>query len=251
MRLHLEQEFRRPPGTRRPHPPDEPRDGGGRRRHRSDHRCSATEGLTMEPFRMLSGMAAPLPEANIDTDIIFPAQIPSVARQEGARRASVQRARGRMVRKRIGASSSTSRHSSARKSWSLAPTSAPAPAASRRCGRSPTSASAALSRRASARSSSPTASRTECCRSYFPQADHDEVMAQAQAARPISIDLEAQLVRLDAGRREISFEIDAYRKRALLDRPRRYRRGAGRRHQGHRNFRKHPAGSPPLALSDA
>lgn len=171
----------------------------------------------MEPFRLLSGMAAPLPEANIDTDIIFPARFLLLLDKKGLgahlfnerRKNGAQADRSFILdqppfeRAQILVAGANFGTGSSREQavWALADFGI-------RCVIAPSFGEIFFA---------------NCFKNgllpiVLSQVDHDEVMAQAQAAaRPISIDLEAQLVRLDAGRREISFEIDAYRKRALLD----------------------------------
>src|SRR5207253_11198504 len=74
-RLDLEPQFRGPPGTECQDASDGP--GNGRRgcRHRPSRRCATAglEGPPMEKFTQLTGIAAPMPAINIDTDKIFPA----------------------------------------------------------------------------------------------------------------------------------------------------------------------------------
>ena len=77
----------------------------------------------MQPFASLTGVAAPLPEADIDTDIIFPGALPAAAGQGRPRPAPVPRGRSQDGAKHA-TSSSTGRPSTARRSWSPAPISA-------------------------------------------------------------------------------------------------------------------------------
>src|SRR3546814_13107076 len=69
MRLHLQPQFRRTPGTRRTYPSRESRRGGRGGDRWRDRRCRTD--LTMRPFDRLAGIAAPLLKANIDTDMII------------------------------------------------------------------------------------------------------------------------------------------------------------------------------------
>ena len=76
-RLHLQPQLRRPPGTRQPHPSDEPRIGRRRSRcrpHRRRPRLHLRRHAEMEKFTTLTGVAAPLDAANVDTDQIIPKQ---------------------------------------------------------------------------------------------------------------------------------------------------------------------------------
>ena len=64
LRLDVEPQLPRTPGPERPHPSHEPRDGRGCRGHRPPHRRAhaAAARLTMEPFRALTAIAAPIDE---------------------------------------------------------------------------------------------------------------------------------------------------------------------------------------------
>src|SRR6056297_4207990 len=81
LRGHLEPQLRGPSGPRRPHPPDEPRHGGGGSGNRSADRCSGDD--VMEKFEKLSGIAAPLPLINVDTDMIIPKQFLKTIKRSG------------------------------------------------------------------------------------------------------------------------------------------------------------------------
>src|SRR6056297_3422405 len=81
LRGHLEPQLRGPSGPRRPHPPDEPRHGGGGSGNRSADRCSGDD--VMEKFEKLSGIAAPLPLINVDTDMIIPKQCLKTIKRSG------------------------------------------------------------------------------------------------------------------------------------------------------------------------
>ena len=84
LRVDVESQFRRPPGRRRPHAPGQPGDGGGRRDRRAfRRRAPARLGLTMEPFRVLTGLVAPLDRANVDTDAIIPKQFLKSIKRSG------------------------------------------------------------------------------------------------------------------------------------------------------------------------
>src|SRR6266700_3483418 len=78
LRLDVEPQLRRAPGTRRSHPPDESAHGGGGRRSGPDRgRPEMGEGARramMEPFVRHTGRLAALPRANVDTDQIVPKQ---------------------------------------------------------------------------------------------------------------------------------------------------------------------------------
>src|SRR2546425_5050154 len=78
LRLDVEPQLRRTPGTRRSHPPDESANGGGRRRSGPDRgRPEMGEGARramMEPFVRHTGRLAALARANVDTDQIVPKQ---------------------------------------------------------------------------------------------------------------------------------------------------------------------------------
>src|SRR5205085_2561964 len=62
-------ELRGPPGPPCPHPYHEPGDGRRRRRARPTHRCAE---CVMQPFTVLTAVAAPLEIAKIDTGMILP-----------------------------------------------------------------------------------------------------------------------------------------------------------------------------------
>ncbi len=91
----------------------------------------------MTPFVTLTSVAAPFPEAQIDTDVIFPARFLLLPDKAGLAATSFTNAAPRA------ASSSTARPGPPHRSSSPAPISAPGPAANRPSGRSLISASAA------------------------------------------------------------------------------------------------------------
>ena len=69
--LDVEQELRRPAGTRRPHPSRQPRDGRSRGLARRHHRCEDRLMPGPDRFTVVAGVAAPLLRANIDTDTVI------------------------------------------------------------------------------------------------------------------------------------------------------------------------------------
>ena len=167
----------------------------------------------MQPFRMLSSVAAPLPEANIDTDIIFPARFLLLLNKKGLgahlfneRRNNKTQAGAQFVldrppfdRARILVAGRDFGTGSSREQavWALADFGI-------RCVIAPSFGEIFFA---------------NCFKNgvlpiVLGQPEHDAVMAKAQQAGSITVDLEAQVVRLNDGR-AISFEIDAYRKRGL------------------------------------
>src|SRR5216110_1042020 len=66
----VEPQFRRPSGTGRPHPSDEPRDGGSGR----DRGPPRGRARMVTPFVRHRGKVVALPRANVDTDQIIPKQ---------------------------------------------------------------------------------------------------------------------------------------------------------------------------------
>ena len=167
----------------------------------------------MQPFRMLSSVAAPLPEANIDTDIIFPARFLLLLNKKGLgahlfneRRNNKTQAGAQFVldrppfdRAQILVAGRDFGTGSSREQavWALADFGI-------RCVIAPSFGEIFFA---------------NCFKNgvlpiVLGQPEHDAVMAKAQQAGSITVDLEAQVVRLNDGR-AISFEIDAYRKRGL------------------------------------
>ena len=82
LRQHVQPQLRGPAGAGRPHPPALPRHGRRRRRHRPPGRCAGSWRM-MQPFTTLTGTAAPLPLANVDTDKIIPARFLKTIKRTG------------------------------------------------------------------------------------------------------------------------------------------------------------------------
>ena len=120
--------------------------------------------LTWKASHASRASLPPLPEADVDTDVIFPARFLLLLDKAGLGKHLFHERRYRdgkttdfvLNRPPFDEAQDPGRRHAI---------SARARAASRRCGRSPISAYAASSRRASAKSSTATASRTACCRS--------------------------------------------------------------------------------------
>src|ERR1700741_3694412 len=72
LRIDVESKLRGASGSRWTHAPREPRDGGGGGDRRPFRRRTSTR--VMQPFRLLTGLVAPLDRANVDTDSIIPKQ---------------------------------------------------------------------------------------------------------------------------------------------------------------------------------
>ncbi len=170
--------------------------------------------MTMKPFLSLTSIAAPLAESDIDTDIIFPARFLLLLEKKGLgdllfneRRKNRTGNDVRFVldqptyaRTQILVAGAKFGTGSSREQavWALADFGI-------RCVIAPSFGEIFFA---------------NCFKNgvlpvVVAGQDHEAVMADAQAAKPITIDLEQQCVRL-AGGRSISFAIDAYRKRALL-----------------------------------
>ncbi len=168
----------------------------------------------MEPFRTLRSIAAPLPESDIDTDIIFPARFLLLLDKQGLgdmlfneRRTNRTGNEERFVldqptyaRSRILVAGARFGTGSSREQavWALADFGI-------RCVIALSFGEIFFS---------------NCYKNgvlpiVVSVMDHGAVMAEANAGRPISIDLEAQAVVLDNGR-SIAFDIDVFRKRTLL-----------------------------------
>jgi 3-isopropylmalate/(R)-2-methylmalate dehydratase small subunit len=168
----------------------------------------------MKPFLNLTAVAAPLPEANIDTDIIFPARFLLLLDKKGLgahlfneRRAKMANRNARFVLDQppfdhaeilvAGADfgvGSSREHAV----WALADFGI-------RCVIAPSFGEIFYA---------------NCFKNgvlpvVLPQRDTDALMSEAQQGKQLSVDLEAQYVRLGDGR-AMAFEIDAHRKRALL-----------------------------------
>ena len=99
LRVDEQPQFRRPAGTRRPHAPGEPGDGGSRR-HRSftdDVRSwEPADGRSREPFRVHRGRVAPLRRNHVDTDQSFQSSSSSESSERGSGR-SVSRLEARTL----------------------------------------------------------------------------------------------------------------------------------------------------------
>ena len=172
----------------------------------------------MDKFTELTGVAAPLPIINLDTDKIFPAIYLKTIKRTGLSQWLFQEIRFRPdgsenpdfvlnqapyrnAKILIGADNfgcgSSREH---------------AP------GRCSISASAASSRRALPTSSITTASRTASCRSRCQKRSVDELMEDAKkgANAVMTIDLETQTITRPDGEK-VHFEVDAFRKHCLLN----------------------------------
>ena len=153
----------------------------------------------MEPITTIAGAVSDLDRADVDTDQIIPKQFLKRIERTGfgeflffdwAKEPGWELPRNPILTR--GA------------------TSAAAPRASTRPGRSRTTASGPSSRRASATSSTATAPRSACS----PSSSTRPTCARSRAAGDGEIDLEAQEVRFDG--RAVPFEIDAEIRRRLL-----------------------------------
>src|SRR3546814_7328122 len=85
LRVHLQPQFRRPPGSGCAHASAVARDGGGGGGDWASDRCPRADGRStlMEPIAVVSGRAIPLGLKNIDTDIIIPAHyLKTIYRQD-------------------------------------------------------------------------------------------------------------------------------------------------------------------------
>ena len=97
----------------------------------------------MDKFTTLTGVAAPLPMINVDTDMIIPKQYLKTIKRTGLGKGLFSEMRYTRTAARTRTSCSTSRPTARRRSWSPATISAAARRASMRPGRCSTSASAA------------------------------------------------------------------------------------------------------------
>ena len=82
LRQHLEPQFRGPPGPGRAHASAVAGDGRRRRGDRPPDRCAGA-GADADAFTTLTGVAAPLPMANVDTDKIIPARFLKTIKRTG------------------------------------------------------------------------------------------------------------------------------------------------------------------------
>lgn len=168
----------------------------------------------MEKFTRLTSVAAPLPESDIDTDVIFPARFLLLPDKKGLgeqlfneRRTNrtgdgprfvldtppYDKARILVTGRAFGTGSSREQAV-----WALADFGI-------RCVIAPSFGEIFFA---------------NCFKNgvlpiVLAEEPHGEVMAEARAARPLTIDLEAQQVQFEDGR-AIGFDIDPYRKRMLL-----------------------------------
>ena len=169
----------------------------------------------MEPVSTIRGSAMPLNRADVDTDQIIPAKyLKRVERTGFGRFLFDSLAQGRVT------SSSTTRATPRRRCWSAGRTSAAAPRASTRPGRSRTTASRRSSRRRSPTSSATTAPRSACCWCSCRQDEVDILMQRGGAeARQSSIvvDLERQTVGVAGEDWKMHFDIDPFVKHCLLN----------------------------------
>lgn len=168
----------------------------------------------MEPFRTLRGIAAPLAETDVDTDIIFPARFLLMLDKQGlGEKLFNERRKNRtgneerfvldqptFARAKILVAGAKFGTGSSREQavWALADFGI-------RCVIAPSFGEIFFAN----------CTKNGVLPIVIREADHGAVMAEANAARPILIDLETQTVVLDDGR-SIAFDIDAYAKRALL-----------------------------------
>lgn len=168
----------------------------------------------MEKFTRLTSVAAPLPESDIDTDVIFPARFLLLPDKKGLgeqlfneRRTNrtgdgprfvldtppYDKARILVTGRAFGTGSSREQAV-----WALADFGI-------RCVIAPSFGEIFFA---------------NCFKNgvlpiVLAEEPHGEVMAEARAARPLTIDLEVQQVQFEDGR-AIGFDIDPYRKRMLL-----------------------------------
>ena len=163
----------------------------------------------MTPFSTLTSVAAPFPEAQIDTDVIFPARFLLLLDKAGLGRHLFheRRAKGGFVldtapwdRAQILVTGPDFGTGSSREQavWALADFGI-------RCVIAPSFGEIFFA---------------NCFRNgilpiVLPPADHARVMAAAQAATPVSIDLTAQAIRF--ADEEIAFAVEPHRKRALIE----------------------------------
>lgn len=169
----------------------------------------------MEPFVTLESVAAPLPEAGIDTDVIFPARFLLLLDRAGlGRHLFHERRHARPPgsppfvldrpphdRARILVTGPDFGIGSSREQavWALADFGI-------RCIIAPSFGEIF---------------HANCFRNgllpvTLPPADHARILAEAEAARPLVVDLPAQTIRLAGGER-IGFAIEPHRRQALLE----------------------------------
>src|SRR5690606_32448027 len=85
LRIDLEPQFRRSSGPRWPHASRLTRHGGRGGDCGPFRRCTRDEvrGTAMDKFNKLTGVAAPLPIINVDTDMIIPKQFLKTIKRTG------------------------------------------------------------------------------------------------------------------------------------------------------------------------
>ena len=206
----------------------------------------------MEKFTTLTGVAAPLPMINVDTDMIIPKQFLKTIKRTGLGKSLFYEMRYRRRRhRRTRISCSTSRPTARPRSWSPATISAAARPASTRLGaarfRHPLRHRAELRRHLL----STTASRTASCRSSCRQEQVDKLMDDAErgANARLTVDLEKPG---DHAARTASD--DPFRRRSVpqalpAQRPRRHRPDAAEGGHHRRLRRQAEERRPALALS--
>src|SRR4051812_13880445 len=74
LRVYHKSQLCRTAGSERPNPPGESGHGGRRGNCRTYRRSAQARVMTMQKFTQVSGTAAPMMKANIDTDAIIPAK---------------------------------------------------------------------------------------------------------------------------------------------------------------------------------
>ena len=166
--------------------------------------------MSLRPFTTLTAIAAPLPEAQLDTDVIFPARFLLLLDKAGLGRHLFheRRAAGGFVLDRAPwdraeilvtgpdfGTGSSREHAV----WALADFGI-------RCVIGPSFGEIFFA---------------NCFRNgvlpvILPATAHAAVLAEAEAGRPVTVDLPAEAVRLADGR-AFAFSVEAHRKRALLE----------------------------------
>lgn len=168
----------------------------------------------MEKFTTLTSVAAPLPETHLDTDVIFPARFLLLPDKKGLgeqlfneRRTNRagdgprfvldtppwNEARILVTGKAFGTGSSREQAV-----WALADFGV-------RCVIAPSFGEIFFAN----------CFKNGLLAIVLGEAEHSDVMAEAEAARPLTIDLEGQVIRFEDGR-SIAFDVEAHRKRTLL-----------------------------------
>ena len=85
LRVHLQPQLRTSPGAWGAHAPDVAGHGGGGRDRRRAHRRGSSDGrgALVQPLTILEGVAAALPMANVDTDMILAAEFMKTTSRRG------------------------------------------------------------------------------------------------------------------------------------------------------------------------